>query len=663
MRMALAQPSSDRALQSVRAEQGSKGWEVTLTFSVPLRYVRHTPRGTASLAVIELQATGVGRTEGARPLGREALRPFEDGQGPPVLEVSTDPRPSGARVVEIRFREEVSFEVSQGKDLHVLRVLFPRAAESPDDGRAAALLENARLALSESDPERAAQLTTKVLELDAPGAHPEAQEMLGLARERNGQRSHARVEYERFLEKFPDDERAPRVRQRLNAIATASEAPPERGRFGPTRSTGPRFDVHGSVSSYYSRAELYFDDGIGSQLVDSSWISDLYLNGRMRTDAYEFEASASGRSRIDLSDDDFGNDSRLSSLLLEGEQRGQGWWGNLGRQRGNGGVIGRFDGARVGYRFNDSLDGQVLVGFPLESYSSDGLNTDRVQVGAAGQALEVFDLVDVALYTNYQNEDDLNYRAAIGGEVRHLRRGRSIVASIDYDAYFNAVNIAMLLADIEVSDELSVNTLLEYRKSPILTMGNALIGQQAGSVSDLHDTFSASQMKDLAKDRTADATNFTLGARYEVNDRLDLSGNWTASKLSGTSSSGGVAGTSSTGYQFTYYAQAASRALLMDRGVSTVGIRVFDGDRYDAYMLQLNGRYPVAPMLRLNPIIRLEYQDSDENRVRFIPRLRLDYTWRDIVFDLDFAYSVTQASGPRPNDHGYSLLVGLRFDF
>ena len=103
----------------------------------------------------------------------------------------------------------------------------------------------------------------------------------------------------------------------------------------------------------------------------------------------------------------------------------------------------------------------------------------------------------------------------------------------------------------------------------------------------------------------------------------------------------------------------------MERGVSSLGFRVFDGDRYNAYMLQLSGRYPVVRQLRVNPILRLEYRDTGEDVVRIIPRLRFDYTWRSIVFDLDLAFDMTQnaGSGPQPNDYGYSLLVGLRYDF
>jgi hypothetical protein len=660
-----ASADAERTVQSVRAEETAEGWAVELRFSTPLRYVRHSPRGAASIALIELQALGIDRGQATPLRGRESLRPFEGETGPPITEVAADRAASGGLVVEIRFRGEVSFEVSQGSDLRLLQVLLPRPAGGADSARATVLMTAAAEALASSDAERAVQLYSKVLALDAPELHPEAQEMLGVARERAGQRSHALAEYQVFLQRYPDDERAPRVEQRLQTLAMADAPVPERGRTVPDDRPGPEFDFHGNLSTYYSRAEVYLSDGMGSHVLDNSWISDLYLNGRMRTPDYEIEASAAGRMRLDFEDEDLGDDSRFNSFLVEATERRPGWWATVGRQRGGSGVTGRFDGARLGYQVTDQVDLQVLGGFPLKRYSSDSLDTDRFQVGGASKFLDVYSLFDAELYTNYQNDDDLTFRAAIGGELRHLRANRSIVASFDYDAYFNAVNIAMLLADVEVVERLHVNTLLEYRKSPILTLGNALIGQSANSISDLHDSFSASQMKDLAKDRTADATTFTLGSRYEIGDRFDLSGNWTASRLSSTSSSGGVRGTSSTDYEYTYYLQLAGRALLMDRGVTTAGVRIFDGDRYDSYMLQLNGRYPVAPNLALNPIIRVEYQDADDGLVRWVPRLRLDYTWKDLIFDLDAAFDLRRSvsGGSRPDEYGYSLLFGVRYDF
>ena len=52
-----------------------------------------------------------------------------------------------------------------------------------------------------------------------------AQEMLGVSREKNGQLAGAKKEYEIYLKKYPRGEGADRVRQRLFALRTARNEP------------------------------------------------------------------------------------------------------------------------------------------------------------------------------------------------------------------------------------------------------------------------------------------------------------------------------------------------------------------------------------------------------------------------------------------------------
>jgi hypothetical protein len=194
-----------------------------------------------------------------------------------------------------------------------------------------------------------------------------------------------------------------------------------------------------------------------------------------------------------------------------------------------------------------------------------------------------------------------------------------------------------------------------------------LIGQSADSIHDLKNSFSSSELRDLAEDRTAHSETFNLGATYRFSDAYEVMGSWTASDLSGTDTSGGVIGQQGTGFEFSYFAQFVAYGLFQERGVSTIGLAVFDGDRYKRYALQLNGRYSIIPRLRINPILRLELQDVDGNDdlLGVVPRLRVDYSFGPIVLDLDFAYEYRRnlGSGLRPDEHGYSLYTGIRFDF
>jgi len=666
---AAAQAANGRPLRSVDGRRTSNGWSVELRFEQPLRYMGRSPDGAAEVVRIELRTFGLGQADETPIVEGRVDRPFDPKSGPPIdsLTVMRAADENGL-FIEIQFSRATPFEIRQESDLQRLEIVIPDAdaVGAPRyEAAAASLLKTAKQSMADHEYAHAAQLYTRVLSMNAPGAHPEALEMLGLARERGGQRAHAKAEYERFLEQYPDHEHARRVRQRLQALATATGAAPEP--LSPARRSrdGTRVDLHGSLLSYYSRGQGFLSDGIGSRVYDSSWFTDLAVRGRVRTERLEVAASAAGRTRLDFRDGGIGSDSRLTDLLVEVAERGRGWWGNVGRQRGDGGVIGRFDGARVGYRATDRLEFQVLGGFPLESYASDEINTDRFQVGAAGRALDVGSLFDVEVYGNYQNEAEMTYRGAMGTEIRHLRSGRTLVARLDYDAFFNVVNLATLIANEQITDALSLNGVIEFRKAPIVTMGNALIGQPVGSLEELQASYTDAEIKQLAKDRSSNATRFSAGARYDFTDSLDMSGSFTASHLGGTTASGGVPGLPDTGYEFGYYAQFGLRGLIMERDSTLFALRIFDGARANRYALEATGRYPVWRRLRVNPILRLEYEHSAADYIRLVPRVRVDYAWRQLYFDLDFAWDWTQGVGSseRPTEHGYSLAFGVRYVF
>jgi hypothetical protein len=103
----------------------------------------------------------------------------------------------------------------------------------------------------------------------------------------------------------------------------------------------------------------------------------------------------------------------------------------------------------------------------------------------------------------------------------------------------------------------------------------------------------------------------------------------------------------------------------MERDSTVFGVRIFQGSFLDRYTLEAAGRYPVWRRLRLNPIVRVDYQHGGADFVQIVPRLRADYSWRHFDFDLDFALNWTRGVGSdfRPSEWGYGFSVGLRYAF
>jgi len=134
-----------------------------------------------------------------------------------------------------------------------------------DREKASKAMKEARTAIAEKDVARAVQLLTRVLGYPENKYSADALELLGVARERNGQMAHAKAEYEAYLVRYPESEGAGRVRQRLAGIMTARETPKTTlHKIQHTGSpsidqadNGTNWSISGSWSEFYFRDESF----------------------------------------------------------------------------------------------------------------------------------------------------------------------------------------------------------------------------------------------------------------------------------------------------------------------------------------------------------------------------------------------------------------------
>ena len=104
----------------------------------------------------------------------------------------------------------------------------PRQAQlTPADSRLAKMMELTRRTMTAGEYAKAIRMLEAILEEPDKTFEKEARELLGLARERNGQIAHAKAEYRAYLELYPEGEDAARVSQRLQGLVTATQQPRE----------------------------------------------------------------------------------------------------------------------------------------------------------------------------------------------------------------------------------------------------------------------------------------------------------------------------------------------------------------------------------------------------------------------------------------------------
>lgn len=544
------------------------------------------------------------------------------------------------------------------------------AAGPLSDAQAAELLATARAAIIDLDYPRAIESATRILAAPARPETAEARELLGLARERNGEIAGAAAEYRRYLADYPEGDGAVRVGQRLAALTTARDAPREsiRGDGGPSREGA--WEVYGGVSQFYWMDSLRFGGDAGT--VDQSAVfSDADVVVRHTGERFDFESRATLGYTYDLSGgtDPPDNETRIYNLYVDLNDQGLGLSSRLGRQTlRNQGVLGRFDGAIVSWQWAPDYRLNVLGGLPVYD-PSETVETSRTFYGASVDVLNLLDLFDVNVFFNIQDIDGISDRESAGAELRYFGANKALLAQVDYDFSYSELNSLVALGNWTFGDSLTVNGRFDWRKSPYLTTENALVGQPASSIQDLLLVYSEAEIRQLALDRSGAMQSVALGVSRPISERFQISADVTSSRYDSTPDSGGVRETPDSGTLVYSYVSLIGTSLVREGDVSVLGLRYSDGGSFRSAALFLDSRFPVTQDLRLNPkllVSQREITPGDVTELVVRPGLRVLYRMtRQFRLEAEGGGEFgSSEGGPESNNStGYYLYMGYTADF
>jgi len=540
--------------------------------------------------------------------------------------------------------------------------------------RLSALMDDARQKMTAEDYSGAIQIYTKVSQSAENQYSQDALEFLGLARERKGQRAHAKMVYEQYLEHYPDGEGAERVRQRLLALVTARKQPREKLQTPQARTSKQAsvWNMFGGLSQFYRRDEsttgIDEDDEL-TTVTQSSLDTNMDITSRLRTGDYDVRARFTGGYLHDFLDDGVNSDTTVSSMYIDAQNKKHELSMRLGRQsRSSGGVLGRFDGLLLGFPLGKKFSVSAVGGYPVES-STDNPETDRYFYGLTLAADGFAKGWDANIFAIEQRMDGFTDRRAIGGELRYFNPSLSFFSLIDYDIHYNELNIGQFLGNWIFPDKTTINLTLDYRNSPILTTRNALTGQGVDSLDDLQDNFPDSEIRDLARDRTPTSKLATLGISRPMHEKLQISGDVTVTNLSDTDESGDVEATVGTGTDYFYSLQLIGSNLIKTGDITIFGLRYADTDDRGITSLTFNMRYPFNRDLRINPKFRVDYRknrDDDTDQMIYRPSLRLTYqAMRKLRLEAEIGgeYSDREIIDGSQKDRSYYFNIGYRSDF
>lgn len=693
-----AEPVRGRVLRELEVEELSDLWIIRVGFNVPLRLLRHAPGDRGRHIAIELTPLPLGAGEVPAVRSREALRPPPEAWGGvPLVEVVYEGgRAPAPDALQVDLSRVCDFRVRPGRDSRSLEIQVYKRSAAPvpqaappaapaAPSRAEALLVEARRAITADQLDRATTLLRKAA--DASGGDDavarDAVELLGVILERRGQLAHARAEYEEYLARWPDAEGAARVAQRLETLLTARDPVREPRRdaidYGEDET---EIELYGSVSASYSRLEAIGGVTAG-EVHDSSIFTDLALITRVRDPRYELRGELIGSRLFDLAGSTtVGDETRVSSLFADVASPDRRLGATLGRQsRGNGGVLGRFDGLRLERAFEPGWLGNrvalsALAGFPVDRASVDSFDTERLLYGAAVDFEDLGERVDAQLFFTGQRNRGMVDRMAVGGELRWIEPGRFFLGFVDYDVHFASLNTALLSGHLQVGDRWTLDLLGETRNTPVLTLDNALIGQVG--IDDLGDLtgLDESELADLARDRTSRSWTGSAGLTHRTSRRVQLGGDLVVTSIEGTPASNGVDALPDVGPEYGVVARASLNDLWLDGDYTNLNLGYRLGELANTTSWNASLRLPVTRNLFTTLRFRGDYREGSGSgpaleRLTLVPSLRTDWRTRAIVERLDLFFDVELGltwtddfAATLPADElGYFGVATVRLDF
>ncbi|MGE0315000.1 MAG: hypothetical protein AB7P21_25575 [Lautropia sp.] len=547
----------------------------------------------------------------------------------------------------------------------------PPMAPAAVEAKALGLLDIARAATAGGDHALALDTVNEVLNLPPNSHSPQAQEMAGLARLALGDPRRAKLEFELYLELYPNGAEAARVREQLARLDGA--APPAAPGGGTASRAGPagpgpggagvsaqapddaarpkrETSVNGSASVYYfgGNGKVRSQDFQDSPLSGLPEIAgDPQLSSEKSRQVYtDLDASyrsrdADGEVRLGFRDA-YINDlerasrsrNRLSAAYVDYKSFVDHYDVRVGRQspRG-GGVVGRFDGVRAGYNPTRNLRLGAVAGEPADRL----FDSRRRFYGASVDADSLLPNVGAGVYAIQQTIDGETDRRAVGLEMRYFAGGASVFSQFDYDTVIGGLNIASVQANWVGEDGTSANAMYDRRALTMLALGNSLTFLDpvdpilATTIQDKLRTNTIEALRHDVKATTPYVTQASLGLTKPVSESFKLSGNAQLTNIGAIPAVPGVLGfeqgREATGDTHTYSLSVIGLNLLAARDTHVLTVSVISGPTLDGYLLSYNNSTFVSQAWQFEPSLQYfrNTLTGGTNSERWSPGLRLTY--------------------------------------
>jgi len=307
----------------------------------------------------------------------------------------------------------------------------------------------------------------------------------------------------------------------------------------------------------------------------------------------------------------------------------------LGRRIGTGGdILGEFDGLRVNYRLSDMLKLNSIAGYPVLA-TEDKFNSERQVFGVSVGADQLGRTWDLNGYLIEQQESGQTNGKSMGGVIRRLQSGRSLLAYLNYDLADNSLGTFMASGAWRLPFKTTISATFDRRNRPIPGYQQKFLQQSMTVTEGWNWVLPTDRLAHYTGDGCGEVSTLAFGLSHALSQRIKLSGD--VAVLDTTDDTDTTPVTTAYSSEYSYHLQLTGKDLLMpgDRNKLDMRYNVTEAEQmstaaFDA-KLAINRFWNIMPKLRADyhrtvlessprwvtsPSVKMEYRQTKQSSLK-----------------------------------------------
>ena len=235
--------------------------------------------------------------------------------------------------------------------------------------------------------------------------------------------------------------------------------------------------------------------------------------------------------------------------------------------------------------------------------------------------------LELGVFYLQQDIESLTDRQVVGTELRYFGDSKSLWGSINYDTAFSELGSAFLQGSWRLPNRMTLTAVVDRRRSPFLSLGNALLGQTDQDFGLLSQSMPESELRQLALERSAATSSATLGLSSPLSPRLQINVSANVAVVDAIPANGSALAVPESEYSY-LSTDLIATSLFKEGDVGILGLRYTNSDSANVYTINLDTRFPFGRSWRLNPRLRVDYREINSDLSTqwiYTPGLRLQY--------------------------------------